>query len=96
MSVNVLKSLGNLFERIMCKDSIMLLWCSGKSMPLVLELLTSWNYSFVNILLVWVKLAKTATPKLGLGYWTRNNCELLLIAKKGSHAIFRGPNRDIG
>ena len=65
----------------MQKNSIILIWCSGKSIPDVLSLLNKWEYTFVNILLVWVKLGKNSIPKTGLGYWTRNNCEFLLFAK---------------
>ena len=67
----------------MKRDSVLLFWVSGKSLLKALELLVKWDYEFVNFLLVWVKLTKASKLKLGLGFWTRNNVELLILAKRG-------------
>ena len=70
-------------------NSIILIWCSGKTIGNILELIEFWGYEYKNILLTWVKTNENGQPKLGLGYWTRNNVELLLFATKGKVAKFR-------
>ena len=79
----------------MKKDSVVLVWASGKTISDILFLLNSWGYEYVNILLTWVKTDSKGNCKLGLGYWTRNNSEFLLMARKGKTQHFRNTSRNI-
>ena len=67
----------------MSRNSVILMWASGKSLPIILDLINSWGYRFINFLLVWVKLTKDGLLRMGLGFWTRNNSEFLILAIKG-------------
>ena len=66
----------------MNKNNHILLWVSGKTLKDYLSLLECWKYEYMGFLLVWVKINKSnGLPKAGLGYWSRNNCEFLILAK---------------
>ena len=94
-SLETLFLLKGVFKNIMKQDSIILAWASGKTMPQILQLIQGWEYTFLTVLLVWVKTDSSARPKLGLGYWTRSNCEFLLMAKRGNHSHLRNTNRNV-
>ena len=54
---------------------------SGRStalLPEALEVIDAWGFSYLTNL-AWVK------PSIGLGRWTRNRHELLLLARRGNH-----------
>ena len=44
----------------------------------------AWGFSFKTVAFVWLKLnRKSPTWFYGLGYWTRGNAEICLLAKRG-------------
>ena len=59
-------------------------------------LMSSWGFKYLNILSIWKKVTKHGEPRLGLGYYTRNSYEFLLIGIKGKIGKFRTNNRNIG
>ena len=79
----------------MNENSILLFWCSGKSLPIMLQLIKYWGYVYVNVLVAWVKTNKDGNPKKGLGFWTRGALEMVIMAKKGKTSHFRHVNRNI-
>ena len=80
----------------MSNNSILLLWASRRIVPETLYLIAVYGYTYVDILLVWVKLTAGGDPKLGLGWWTRSNVEFILIAWKGKGCLaWRGDGKNI-
>ncbi len=59
-------------------DALLYLWAVNCLLPEALELMQSWGFTYKTNL-VWVK------PSIGLGKWTRNRHELLLLGRKGNH-----------
>ena len=68
----------------MKENSVLLLWCLGRTVLDILYLIAVWGYDYVGILFVWVKLGKGDNMYKGFGYWTRSNVEFIVMAKKGS------------
>jgi N6-adenosine-specific RNA methylase IME4/ParB-like chromosome segregation protein Spo0J len=58
-------------------DAVLLLWAVNCLLPQALQVIEAWGFSYLTNL-VWVK------PSIGLGVWTRNRHELLLLARRGS------------
>jgi len=66
------------------------LWSTDPLLPAALKMIEAWGFKFKTIAFVWAKLNKSA-PELfsaddfftGMGYWTRANPELCLLATKG-------------
>jgi N6-adenosine-specific RNA methylase IME4 len=58
-------------------DAVLFLWTTAPHLPEALQVVAAWGFEYCTHA-VWVK------DKTGLGYWVRNQHELLLIAKRGN------------
>jgi N6-adenosine-specific RNA methylase IME4 len=67
------------------KDSVCFRWATYPILPECIEVLESWGFVYKTIAFVWDKQNKagTDTRKYGLGWYTRSNCEVVLIGRKG-------------
>ena len=76
-------------------QSVLLLWATFPKLPQALELITRWGFDYKTQFLTWTKANRVAgTPWLGgLGYWTRGNAEVLLLATRGrgTHGKLKNP-----
>ena len=68
-------------------DCVLFLWATNPLLPRAFELIRAWGFEYKTVGLCWVKLNKS--PKhdahffVGMGYWTRANPELCLLATRG-------------
>ncbi|SFH33403.1 N6-adenosine-specific RNA methylase IME4 [Lachnospiraceae bacterium NLAE-zl-G231] len=71
-------------ERIAAENCALFLWLTFPNLRESLTVLDAWGFTYKTIAFVWVKLNKKA-PTLfwGMGYWTRANVELCLLATRG-------------
>ena len=70
--------------KIADKDCILFLWVTFPCLIEGLDVIKSWGFTYKTCAFVWVKRNKKADSYFtGLGYWTRSNVELCLIATKG-------------
>lgn len=90
-TVKELESFGMVLNTIMKEDCILLSWVCTKNLADMLYLLNLWGFKYFNILLVWAKLTRNETPHMGLGYWSRNCVEFLLMSKRGQVAKLKTP-----
>jgi len=66
------------------KDCILFIWVTFPCLIEGLELIKTWGFTYKTCGFTWVKKnKKTWSNFWGLGYWTRSNVELCLIATKG-------------
>ena len=71
-------------ETLAEKDCLLFLWATFPQLPEALRLIKAWGFSFKTGAFVWLKLnRKRPTWFYGLGYWTRGNAEICLLAKRG-------------
>lgn len=68
------------------KDCVLFLWVTFPCLLQGLETLKRWGFEYKTLGFCWVKRNRRQTDKWfwGLGFWTRANPELCLIATKGS------------
>jgi N6-adenosine-specific RNA methylase IME4 len=65
------------------------MWIVWPTMPDALRLIESWGFSYKTCAFCWLKadqyrlFATKRTPCMGLGYWTRANSEVCLLATRG-------------
>ena len=65
-------------------NSALFLWATFPQLPEALRLIRAWGFTFKTVAFVWLKLnKKSPTWFYGLGYWTRGNAEICLLAKRG-------------
>ena len=71
-------------ETLAEKDCLLFLWATFPQFPEALRLIRAWGFTFKTVAFVWLKLnKKSPTWFYGLGYWTRGNAEICLLAKRG-------------
>jgi N6-adenosine-specific RNA methylase IME4 len=67
-------------------DCVLFLWVSSPMIEYALELTTVWGFKYKTFAFVWTKADQFrffAAPSMGLGYWTRSNAEVCLLATRG-------------
>jgi N6-adenosine-specific RNA methylase IME4 len=72
-------------------DCVLLLWTTDPVLPMALEVIRSWGFTYKTVGFYWAKLNKSAATSVynegsfftGLGFWTRANPELCLLATRG-------------
>jgi len=63
-------------------DCILFLWVMNSELPLALNVIKDWGFTYKTVAFTWVKTTKN-TYHFGGGNWTRSNPELCLLATKG-------------
>lgn len=66
-------------------NAALFLWVTNRALPDGLEVIKSWGFNFKTIVFVWLK-SQTNSYSLfsGLGYYTKANAEICLLATRGS------------
>jgi len=66
-------------------NALLFLWTTMTHLPDAFQVIEAWGFRYVTNGFTWVKTnRKSGTPFLGMGYWTRQNAELCLLAKRGT------------
>ena len=66
------------------KDCVLFLWATFPQLKEALQLIKAWGFTYKTVTFVWLKTNKKAlTWFYGLGFWTRGNAEICLLATKG-------------
>ena len=66
------------------KDCALFLWVTFPCLQEGLDVIKAWGFTYKTVAFAWVKQNKKADSLFwGMGYWTRSNVELCLLATKG-------------
>lgn len=66
------------------KDSALFLWATFPQLPEALHVISAWGFRFKTVAFVWLKQNRKAkTWFYGMGFWTRSNAEICLLATRG-------------
>jgi N6-adenosine-specific RNA methylase IME4 len=66
------------------KNCILFMWVIDPMLPEAFEVIKSWGFTYKTVAFTWVKQNKKSDGNFtGLGYWTRSNPEMCLLATKG-------------
>lgn len=69
---------------ISADDCVLFLWATFPMLKEALELIETWGFTYKTVAFVWVKRNKISPNWFfGMGYWTRSNAEICLLATKG-------------
>ena len=72
------------------EDCALFLWATDPMLPRAIELIQAWGFEYKTVAFHWVKLnSKAKHPAdyfTGMGFWTRANPELCLLATRGKPA----------
>jgi len=90
MSIKDLCGLGPEIERISKQDAALFVWATMPLIAEALELIKAWGFKYKTCFVNWVKTTKDGSrPAFGVGYYTRSNAELCLVAIKGKIASYK-------
>lgn len=83
MSIEDIKNLP--VSELAAKDCILFMWVTFPTIREAFSVIDAWGFTYKTVAFVWVKQNKKS-PSLfwGMGYWTRSNVELCLLATKGT------------
>ena len=71
-------------EQLSDKDCVLFLWATFPMLAEALQLIKSWGIKYKTVAFVWLKQnKKSPTWFFGLGFWTRGNAEICLLAVRG-------------
>nr|BAR38253.1 Transcriptional activator, adenine-specific DNA methyltransferase [uncultured Mediterranean phage uvMED] len=71
-------------NRISDNDCILFIWVIDPMLPEAMEVIKRWGFKYKTVAFTWVKQNKKSDGFFtGLGYWTRSNPEMCLLATKG-------------
>ena len=66
-------------------DAALFMWIVDSHLVEALALIAAWGFAYKTIAFVWVKTARGvfAPARPSLGYWSRKECEICLLATRG-------------
>lgn len=71
-------------EAIADKNAVLLMWATFPNLPMAIETIKAWGFNYKTCAFTWVKQCKRSDNLFwGMGYYTRSNAEICLIATKG-------------
>lgn len=90
MTIKELTELGPAVERICKKDCALLLWATMPLLQESLDVIKAWGFKYKTCFVNWVKTTAAGDkPAFGVGYYTRSNAELCLLAVRGKIASYK-------
>ncbi len=80
-----IEALAEHVEKLAMKNCALFLWAVMPQLPEALKVIEAWGFTYKTVGFTWVKQNKVGPGfKWGMGYWTRSNAEICLLATKGS------------
>lgn len=90
MKIQDLCGLGPEIQRIAKDDSALFVWATMPLIAEALQLIRAWGFKYKTCFVNWVKTTKDGSrPAFGVGYYTRSNAELCLVAVRGKIASYK-------
>jgi N6-adenosine-specific RNA methylase IME4 len=85
MEIDDIKSLP--VKEIVDENCMLFLWTTSPFMKKAIEVIEAWGFEFITIPFVWIKRENdTSEPrKDGIGSYTLNNAEYVLLGRKGKY-----------
>ena len=85
MDQPAIEGLGEHVNRLAANDCVLFLWAVMPQLPEALRVIEAWGFTYKTAGFTWAKLNKSGEGYFtGMGYWTRANAELCLLATRGS------------
>ena len=84
MNIEDIINLKEFINKISDKNCILFIWVTYPCLKEALKVIDAWGFKYKSCGFTWVKKNKKSDSWFwGMGYWTRANSELCLIATKG-------------
>lgn len=72
-------------QNIADKDCVLLMWITFPKLDWAIDVIKSWGFEYKTCAFTWIKQNKKSESLFwGMGYYTRSNAEICLLATKGN------------
>ena len=68
---------------------VVLFWSTSTHLQENLNLFKCWNVRYINTFLVWRKINGNGSTQMGMGYYSRNSCEFMILGAIGNISQLR-------
>jgi N6-adenosine-specific RNA methylase IME4 len=77
-------------------DSWLFLWSTTPLLPVALDVIAAWGFTYSGTAFAWVKLNKSGVGfHMGMGFTARKNVELCLLGRRGNPRILAHDVREL-
>lgn len=84
MSIREIKEMSTIIKKIAADNCILFIWATFPNLREALEIIESWGFMYKTLGFSWIKTnKKNKKPCFGIGFYTKSNCEICLLAIKG-------------
>ena len=84
MNIEEIINMKDVIEKLSKDDCVLFIWITYPCLKEALQVIKEWGFTYKTCAFNWVKKNKKADSWFwGMGYWTRANSELCLLATKG-------------
>lgn len=80
---------------ILAENCLLFLWSTFPKLPEAIEVISAWGFEYIGAGFIWIKKTRHGKDFVGMGYWTRANPEVCLLAKKGKPKPLRHDIRQL-
>ena len=70
-------------DKLSKDNSILFLWATFPKIQEALDTIKAWGFEYKTVVFVWIKKNKNGGNFFGVGWYTKSNAEICLIATKG-------------
>ena len=71
-------------------QSVLFLWVTSPKLQIGLDVMKAWGFNYKTVAFVWIKQNRLSpTLFTGMGFYTRQNAEFVLLGTRGSPSLFR-------
>jgi N6-adenosine-specific RNA methylase IME4 len=76
-------------------DAVLFLWVPWPNLLDGFAVIEAWGFTYKTVAFVWVKVNRDDTPYMGMGFWTRSNTEICLLATRGKPKRLKADVRQV-
>jgi N6-adenosine-specific RNA methylase IME4 len=66
------------------KNCLLFLWVTFPCLKEGLQVIEAWGFEYVTLGFSWIKTYENGQPFFGIGHYTKSNCEVCLLGRKGN------------
>lgn len=93
MNYEQLCEMKDTIQKISADDCLLFMWATFPNIQVTLDLIREWGFKYKTLGFSWIKTNKNnGEPFFGIGYYTKSNCEVCLLAIKGKPSNLKKSN----
>lgn len=84
MQTEELEEMGKTIQNLAAEDCMLFMWATFPNLIEALKTIRAWGFTYKTLGFSWIKTnKKDGKPFFGIGFYTKSNCEVCLLATKG-------------